>query len=317
MPLRAKSSSVPVAAGTEARAKQTLQWYTHSYNRLMLYRLVVVCSSFVPRPIRFGFACILAAVFRRMMPQEYAATQRNIGQILPEADAAAVERIARALFRNFACFFADLLSVNRRALPVQQRYVHLVHGQERLHAALTSRRGFVVATAHIGNWDLAGRLLSSYGRTVHVLMAPEQEVAIQRLLREYRRFANLRFVSNEDAGVFMHLLMALRRGEVVAFQADRATGHRSDVAVTFFGAPVSFPSGPFTLAAAARVPVLPCFCLMRPDRLYDIFVDEAIVVERGGEEVALQQMVRVLERYIAMAPDQWFNFYNVWKTPAL
>jgi predicted LPLAT superfamily acyltransferase len=29
----------------------------------------------------------------------------------------------------------------------------------------------------------------------------------------------------------------------------------------------------------------------------------------------MQQMVRVLERYIAMAPDQWFNFYDVWQSP--
>jgi predicted LPLAT superfamily acyltransferase len=43
-----------------------------------------------------------------------------------------------------------------------------------------------------------------------------------------------------------------------------------------------------------------------------VFVDEAITVCRGQEAAALQQMVRVLERYVAMAPDQWFNFYDIW-----
>jgi predicted LPLAT superfamily acyltransferase len=28
-------------------------------------------------------------------------------------------------------------------------------------------------------------------------------------------------------------------------------------------------------------------------------------------------MVRVLERYIAMAPEQWFNFYDVWHHPSI
>jgi len=113
----------------------------------------------------------------------------------------------------------------------------------------------------------------------------------------------------------VQLLMALRRGDVVAFQADRVTGHRRDVPVTFFGTPALFPYGPFALAAAAQVPILPCFCLMRPDRHYDIFVDEAIMVARGQEVHALQHMVRVLERYVAMAPDQWFNFYDIWHHP--
>ncbi|HEY7490620.1 MAG TPA: lysophospholipid acyltransferase family protein, partial [Candidatus Tectomicrobia bacterium] len=192
------------------------------------------------------------------------------------------------------------------------QYVHRVQGQEHLHAALALSRGFVAATAHVGNWDLASRLLSGYGRTVHVLVAPEQHATIQRLLRERDCPTHLRFVTNDGTGAFVRLLMALRRGDIVAFQADRVTGHRSDMPMPFFGAPARFPSGPFRLAAAARVPVLPCFCLRRSDARYDIFVDAAITVCHGQEAAALQRMVHVLERYVAMAPDQWFNFYDVW-----
>jgi KDO2-lipid IV(A) lauroyltransferase len=258
-----------------------------------------------------------ATVLRHYMPREYAAVRRNLAHLLSAADPVEVERQAQALFRNFACFFADLLSLNRCALPEQQACVHSVHGLDHLQAVLASPRGFVAATAHLGNWDLAGRLLSKYGRTVHVLMALEQDVALQSFLRQSGSPKALQFVTNDNPTVFVRLLTALRRGEVVALQADRATGHRSDVPVPFFGAPVSFPLGPFRLAGAAQVPVLPCFCLMRPDNRYEIFVDEAIVVSRGHEEKALQQMVRVLERYVAMAPDQWCNFYDVWDdTPA-
>jgi KDO2-lipid IV(A) lauroyltransferase len=247
------------------------------------------------------------------MPQEYAAAQRNIGHILSTTETGTIERLTRALFRNFACTFADLLSINRLAPPMLQRYVHRVNGEERLHTALASSRGFVVATAHMGNWDLAGRLLSAYGKTVHALVAPEQEAAIQRLLREDKRPTELRFANNQEPGVFIRLLMALRRGDIVAFQADRATGHRSDVAIPFFGMPTCLPLAPFALAAAAQAPILPCFCLMRPDYRYDICVEEPIAVHRGHEIMALQQMVRVLEGYIARDPDQWFNFYDIWQ----
>jgi KDO2-lipid IV(A) lauroyltransferase len=273
---------------------------------------VVLSSPCIPRPLRFGLARLMATVFRRLMPREYAAVRRNMRQILPDADASAIERLAQALFRNFACTFSDLLSVNRQTTAAQQRYVHRVWGEERLKTALASGRGIIAATAHLGNWDLAGRLLASYGKIVHVLVAPEQQAAIQRLLRGARQPAGLRFVNNDAPGGFMQLLMALRRGEVVAFQADRATHHRSDGTAMFFGAPALFPSAPMTLAAAAQVPVLPCFCLMRSDYRYDIFVDEPLTVSRHGEAVALQHMARILECYIAMAPDQWFNFYDVW-----
>jgi KDO2-lipid IV(A) lauroyltransferase len=246
------------------------------------------------------------------MPQEYAAAQRNIARILPQADPTTVTQLARSLFRHFAYYFADLVSLNRQSLPVQQRYVHRTYNLERLQPLLHSDHGFVVATAHLGNWELAGRSLSTLGKTVHVVMAPEQHAAVQHLLRDKNCPSSLRFVSNDDTGGFVQLLMALRRGDVVAFQVDRGTGHRSDMRVNFFGAPVSLPGGPFVLARAAQVPVIPSFCLMRPDHRYDIYVEEAIAVERGGEEEALEKMVRVLEHYIAQAPDQWFNFYDVW-----
>lgn len=266
----------------------------------------------MPRPLRLWLARMIAPLFRSCMPREGAAVRRNMTRILPHADTADIERVVAALFRNFACVFVDLLSINRRAVRIQQRYMVRVHGVERLQALLAARRGFVAATAHMGNWDLAGRLLASYGRFVHVLIAPEQNAAVQRLLRGHALPSGLRFVPNDEAGVFMQLLMALRRGDIVAVQADRAMGHRGDVVLPFFGAQASFPGGPFVLAAAAQVPVLPCFCMMRSDDRYDIFVEPVIPVSRGGEEAALLRMVRVLEHYITRAPDQWFNFYDVW-----
>jgi KDO2-lipid IV(A) lauroyltransferase len=248
------------------------------------------------------------------MPREDTAVRGNLARLRPSASATEVEQLARALFQNFAGFLADLLSLNRAACAVQQRYVHGVHGGEHLQAVLAAPRGFVAATAHLGNWDLAGRLLSTYGRTLHVLMAPEHDAALQRFLRQRGEGTSQRFVTNDGPTTFVQLLTALRRGEIVAVQMDRATGHRSDVLVPFFGAPAAFPLGPFKLAGAAQVPVLPCFCLLRPDQRYDIFVEPAIVVVRGHEETALQQMVRVLERYVALAPEQWCNFYDVWGT---
>jgi len=246
------------------------------------------------------------------MPREQAAVQGNLTRVLPDASRQDIARQARQVFGNFACFFADLLGLNRRALPLQQAYVTKVQGLPHLQAVLQAPRGFVAATAHLGNWELAGRLLSTYGRRIHVLMAPEQDPAIQRFLREGMQEADLCFVTNDSSAVFVQLLMALRRGDVVAVQMDRATGHRSDVTVPFFGTPAVFPLGPFLLARAAQVPVLPCFCVMRPDARYEIWVDQAIPVAPGREEAALHHMVRILERYIAMVPNQWYNFYDVW-----
>src|SRR5262249_11426699 len=178
---------------------------THAYNRLAFYRLLAVCSLWLPRPVQLCIARAIAMALYRCMPREHTAVQGNLARVLPDASRQEVERQARQVFGNFACFFADLLGLNRRALPLQQAYVTRVQGLPHLQAVLQSPRGFVAATAHLGNWELAGRLLSTYGRCIHVLMAPEQDPAIQRFLRESRHEANLSFLPNDKIPIFVHL----------------------------------------------------------------------------------------------------------------
>ncbi len=292
----------------------TPRWYTHTYNRVAFYQCIAACAPWLPRSVQWQIARGVATILRHGMPREYAAVQGNLRRVLPQANVAEVAQQARHVFRNFACCFADLLTLNRRAPGQQQAALAHVHGLSHLQQVLQSGRGFIAATAHLGNWELAGRLLSRSGRRIHVLMAPEHDPAVQRFLRDGVGAADIHFVANTGSAVFVQLLLALRRGDVVAIQMDRATGHRSDIAVPFFGAPACFPLGPMLLARAAHVPVLPCFCLARPDARYEIWVDEALPVPAGDEAAALQQLVHVLERYITLAPTQWYNFYDVWAT---
>ena len=244
------------------------RWYTHTYNRLAFYRLVAAAAPWLPRPVQWRLARGVATIVRYWMPREHAAVQSNLRRVLPTASATDIAQQARDVFCNFACCFADLLTLNRRAPGQQQAALAQVHGLPHLQQVLHRQRGFIAATAHLGNWELAGRLLSTYGRRIHVLMAPEQDPAVQRFLRDSTGGAGIQFVTQTSSAVFVQLLMALRRGDVVAVQMDRATGHHSDMAVPFFGTPASFPLGPLLLARAAQVPVLPCFCLVQIGRAH-------------------------------------------------
>jgi predicted LPLAT superfamily acyltransferase len=122
----------------------------------------------------------------------------------------------------------------------------------------------------------------------------------------------VRFVRRESPLISVELVGALRRGDIVAFQVDRATGQRGDCRVPFFGAPAPFPLGPFVLAAAAGVPVLPAFCILEPLGDYRLYVEPAFAVTRGEEARGLGQAVGLLERYVAAHAEQWFNFFDVW-----
>ena len=234
----------------------------------------------------------------------------NLARVAPGACARERETLVRAVFGHFAMCFADLLSTNRTE-PRPARLLAAVEGGEHLDRAAADGRGVILMTAHLGNWELAGRLLAlGEGTPTLVVVAAEPDADVGRFLRGGP--APVRFVTLGRATAGVSLLGALRRGELVALQGDRALGTRGDVRVPFFGAPASFPIGPFVLARAAGAPLVPAFCVLAPDRRYRITLGAPIRVGADGERRALAAWVAVLEAAVRRHPEQWFNFYDVW-----
>jgi KDO2-lipid IV(A) lauroyltransferase len=252
-----------------------LDWYSHGLNRVAYHRLAVAAA--LPRPARLRLARGLARLLARVLPAERRAVRSNLGRVLAGASPAVVDARVRKTFANFGAFFADLLTLNRRSGTDLRAYV-----------ASAAGRGVVLLTTHLGNWEFAGRLLSSRGgRTAHVVLSTEQDAALEGYLR--LDSPQLRFVTRRHATSTLGLLAALRRAELVAMQADRPSGGRGDAIVPFFGEPAAFPLGPFVLARAAGAAVKP-----------------------GEEQAGLVTAVAALERVIRAYPTQWFNFFDAW-----
>lgn len=289
-------------------------WYSHGLNRVAYYRLAAGVATALPRPARLRLARGLGRLLARTLAAERRAVRRNLGRVLAGAAPAVIEARVGETFANFGAFFADLLTLNRRPGTDLGAYVASAEGEHHLDGAIAAGRGVVLLTAHLGNWEFAGRLLSSRsGRTAHVVLSAEQDAALERYLR--LDGPRLRFVTRRHATSTLGLVAALRRGELVAMQADRPSGGRGDAIVPFFGEPAAFPLGPFVLARAIGAAVIPAFCVMAPGGRYRLEIDAPIWVKPGEEQGGLATVVAALERVIRAHPTQWFNFYDAWSPP--
>ncbi|MBI2217898.1 MAG: lysophospholipid acyltransferase family protein [Candidatus Rokubacteria bacterium] len=300
-------SAVPAA--TRPAPLAVPRWYSHRWNRASLYRLAAVIARALPRPVRLRAAAIVGTVAHARLAVERRVIDGNVARVVPAVSAAERAALVREVFRHFAICFADLVSTNRR--PAPGRWLAEVHGAGGIDAALAAGRGMIVVTAHLGNWELGGRLLAArVPRPIHVVVAAEPDPEVARFLRSSD--TGVRFVTRRRPTDVLDLVSALRRNEVVAAQGDRALGDESDADVTFFDEAAPFPLGPFVLARATGAPVVPAFCVLRPDRRYAITLGEPIPVAAGCERQALARWVRVLEDAIRRRPEQWFNFFDVW-----
>jgi lauroyl/myristoyl acyltransferase len=216
----------PIGRATETTVYPRPPWYGHRLNRPSAYRLTAAIGAGLPRALRLRLAAAIAPRLRALFAAEWQVVLGNVGRIMPTASVDARQALAVEVFRHFAMCFSDLVVTNRR------RQVRGLLGRldGELHFATAARtgRGLIVLTAHLGNWELGGRLVAeSSARPTHVVVQAEPNPRLESFLRGGP--APVRFVARRHPTDVLGLMTALRRGEVVAMQGDRAIGTRGDV----------------------------------------------------------------------------------------
>ena len=205
--------------------------------------------------------------------------------------------------------------LNGVAMPEQTRL-----GLEHLEAARCGEGGVVAVTAHLGHWELAS--VGYPGRPVqevHVVRDPEMNPRAQRMMQRLMRQAAPGLVvhfNQKDPRLGAELLGVLRDGGLVALQGDRpAPGGRS-VELRLFGRPFRVPVGPFALARAAGVSVLPVFAIRAGRRRTIVRIHAPIGIHRSDSSDPVKQAARafveLLQTEIQGTPHQWFCFSSLW-----
>jgi len=272
---------------------------------------------FLLLPLQYATTCLCFTVMRR----ERRAVQRNLTRVTGRTGFANFI-LSYRLFFNFSRFMVAYAELGKLQI---ERFRHRVDGlesaQRSIETALAGGNGAILLTMHLGHWDLGLKLLSGLNRAVHVVMMSEDLPEVSRYADEARRFPGLQVHQTGSSQLLaVDLMTALRRGELVAIQADRPAGN-AVMDVPFFGAEAPLPTGPVILAMATGAPILPVFVLFSGGIRYRVLMLPPLRFDRvrgdGGAalQTAMERIAAVMESVVSHHPDQWFNFFDVWPQP--
>jgi lauroyl/myristoyl acyltransferase len=238
-----------------------------------------------------------------------------------EASDEQVYQTARAALRHAGMAYFDLyhaLGVGPesflaavRSTPLTDYYI-----DEMLH----QRRGIVVVTVHMSNFDVAGLAFAYRGLRLNVLAYanPTSGYDMQNKIR-LKGGINLMPI---DVSALRRSLEALRSGQLVVTGIDRPDPFGGGEWLPFFGKPARLPVGHVRLALQTGAPVVVAHCEYRPtDHSYVVHVSRWLEMEHVGsrQEDILHNARRVLavgEELIAAKLEQWLMFYPVWEEGA-
>jgi lauroyl/myristoyl acyltransferase len=242
------------------------------------------------------------------------AVRSNVAAIFPGSGAAVNYLRAFRVFYNFAW-------------TLTESAVHRIHktrfdcelSRANILDELLAANGAIVLTAHMGSYDLGAALFAEqFQREMRMVRAPESDEAsaqhVDLALKQAGAGSVKVAYSTEGSALSVDLLNALRRGEVISIQGDRAVENVSFAEAQLFGRRVSLPSGPFVLALTAPAPIYPLFVVRTGYRKYRVILREPIVCARTArsrdEDVAeaMAKWSRVLEEMINEHWAQWYAF---------
>jgi predicted LPLAT superfamily acyltransferase len=197
-------------------------------------------------------------------------------------------------------------------------------GSALLEGARQGGRGALLIGAHIGSFEAMRAMAMANTHPLNVIGYFKNARLINGLLARFNRDLAVRVIPIEPGVDFvLRLKERIEAGEMLALLGDRAGLTDRTVEVDFLGGSVPFPTGPYMLAAMLGCPVFLTFGLYREPNRYELYCEpfaERVTLGRGTRQADAQayaqRFAQRLEHYCRLAPDNWFNFYDVWKHPS-
>jgi predicted LPLAT superfamily acyltransferase len=226
----------------------------------------------------------------------------------------------REVFRHYFCFAATLLDRGLLLAGLPHQLNISSENVEVVRRLAVARRGSLLLGAHLGSFDVA-RMLGEVHRHADIQMMMYEDNA-QKVNTAIASLGGRDRMKVIPIGAVDSLIRAqdrIDRGEWIGMLGDRVVTNDRLVRVPFLGQEAVFPSGPFLVASALKVPVVLFVCLYlggnRYQEYFELFSEE-IVLSRSNRAADLEQWVRRyaerLEYYCRLAPYNWFNFYDFW-----
>jgi len=225
--------------------------------------------------------------------------------------------------KHIHCFAAVTLD---RAFLLSERFKRFdirVFGLQELRTLWARKNGVLIFGSHLGSFD-ALRVLAQFRSDVkvRVVIDIEQNPALSGILNTLNPELARSIINARQEGTVTALAIkeALDETALVTLLVDRARPGNQVVVTDFLGHPAPFPTGPWQLAAALKVPVVLCFGLYRGGNRYDLHFEvfaETLRVERGNRQASLNAIIERfagrLAHYARSSPYNWFNFYDFWR----
>ncbi len=178
---------------------------------------------------------------------------------------------------------------------------------------LSSKNGFILMTAHLGNWELIVKILNLYKKST-IVVKEQRNLGGDRFVCEARSGKNIVLIKTKESK--RKMVQAITSGHILGLASDQNADMKG-TKIKFFGKETSVPKGAAFFHHKTRAPIAVGFCILNDNYSYDFSLRyisnininhniENLFKDIGGK------FSLALEAKIKEKPEQYFWFHRKW-----
>lgn len=218
-----------------------------------------------------------------------------------------VDGVFRSIARVIGAF-AWFPAITRKNVD---KWIHY-DGLENFTNAQAKGRGVLVATAHLGNWELSAFTHALMTAPMHIVVRPLDNPHLDAFVEHRRALTGNPIIKKKDAarGIFR----ALHAGEAVGILIDQNSTREEGVFIDFFGRKACANAAFVKFAHRTGAAVVPGFALWSDAECKYVLRFYPEIPMTGDVQADTQRVHSLIEAVIREHPDQWLWIHRRWKT---
>ncbi len=218
------------------------------------------------------------------------------------------------VYKNYYVFGQTIIDKIAISSGLRNKFTYNFDGIEQLKTILQEKKGGILISAHVGNFEIAEHFLNELEENVAIslLTTDAEHSDIKAYIESVTTKSNIKFIIiKENLSHIFEINAALARNEIICITGDRYIKETKSLTHTFLGKNAKFPAGPFLLASRLQVPIIFVYVMKETNKHYHLYARTANVKHRDSKAL-LESYTESLEWMLDKYPLQWFNFFNFW-----
>ncbi len=225
-------------------------------------------------------------------------------------------RIAWLSWRNFIFCAVEMIRIPSSTPGWIKSVVEAQHATDPIQEHLkTTGQGAIIATIHMGSWEMASLTSLAYGLPLFSLAAAQKNPLVDSYLNRLRAGSGFETLLRTQT-VLKGIIRKIREGKVLAILPD-VRAKMPGLHIRFLGRIMNAAGGMGLIARQTGAPIFPCVITRigwgrHRYRTFSPIWPDLKLSKTDDWQRMTQAVFDIFDRYIREQPEQWFWFNKRW-----